>query len=271
MNGTIIRKAAWDSKWLLLTCCSVIILFEVLITHALATLAPELIRLWSSIEFLKGLFKFTFHIDLSGNISAVTLLAIGAAHPFMFAVSWGYIITVGTRVPVGEIDRGTADLLFALPTSRSSIFLSNSAVLMVQIVLLAGSVVLGLWIGSMTVDLGAPFPLWRFTLAAVNFGMLLFAICGATYLASCSLSRRSIAIGLVVSLLLASFLINVMEAFLPFVRNIGFLGLLSYHRPAELIRTGAFPATDIFVLFCIGVGCWGVGLWRFAQRDVPTA
>ena len=271
MNLTIVRKAFVDSMCLLIASCAVIILFEVLLANALATLAPELIRLWSSIKFLQGLFKFTFHMDLAGDVSPVMLLGIGIAHPFLFAVSWGHFITFCTRIPVGEVDRGTADMLLGLPVSRSSIYLSNSLVCLCQLIPVTAAVWLGLWIGYQTVDLGAPFPKGRFVSATVNYGVLLLAICGVTYCASSFFNRRSVVIGIVLCLLLSSFLINVMEAFLPIVRKVGFLGLLSYHKPVEPIRDGAVSLRDLTVLGTIGVSTWLIGWWQFVRRDIPAA
>lgn len=270
MNSMIMLKATRDSAWLLLATCVTVLLFEVLLVHALATLGPQLVQMWSTFQFLQRLMKFTFHIDFSGQVTPIMLLSIGLAHPFLLAVCWAHLVTFCTRVPVGEIDRGTADLLFSLPCSRSAVYLSNSVVCLAQIIPLAVAVWLGLWIGASTVDLGEPFLIGRFALASANYGLLLFAVCGATYCASCFVSRRSVAIGVILALLLSSFLINVVEGFLPFVQNIGFLGLLSYHRPFVVIRDGVVPYHDLAVLLSLGSCCWLLGWWKFALRDIPV-
>ena len=76
-------------------------------------------------------------LDMQTGISVNTLLVLGLVHPFLFAVTWGFMTAICTRITVGEIDQGTADLLLTLPLSRSTIYVSTSLVWIVAAVFLA--------------------------------------------------------------------------------------------------------------------------------------
>ncbi len=84
-------------------------------------------------------------------------------------------------------------------------------------------------------------------------------------------NRRTQAVGGMVALLLSTFLINVLEAFISFFRAIRFLCLLCYYRPVEILQLGNPSWTHIAVLTGIAVVSWVIGCGLFMRKDNPVA
>src|SRR4030095_12112181 len=94
--------------------------------------------------------------ELSKDISVTAIVTLGFAHPFLFATTWAFLITVGTRVLVAEFDRGTADLLLTLPTSRIGLYCAVSSVWMLLCIPMCLLPWIGLTIGAVRFPLQEP-------------------------------------------------------------------------------------------------------------------
>jgi ABC-type transport system involved in multi-copper enzyme maturation permease subunit len=270
MNRALLVKTARDTTVLLAVTLVAIVLFEILFFWAMWYLAPELLELWSRVAFLKKLFQVLLSIDVSVEVSVNTLIAVGMVHPFLFAVSWALLITTCTRVTVGEIDRGTADLLLSLPVSRAAVFTTTSVVWLAASVLMCLCVLLGISIGSMLFRLPDPLDMGRLAVGAVNLLALYAAIGATTMCVSCTVHRRGVAVAIILAILLFSFLINFLAAFVPLIDDLSFLGFLNYYRPVEIVKDGTWPLGNIAVLACIALVTWSAGLAIFCHKDVPV-
>src|SRR5262249_36911683 len=152
------------------------------------------------------LFQAQLRFDPSAGGSPTALLVMGQ-DPFLSVVAWVTLVTIGTRVPAGEIDRGTADLLLSLPISRASVYGSSSVGRLLTAVGLAAATWSGVALGTLLVRLAEPVDLKRIAMVNANHAALLLAIGGTTALVSCLVNRRGVAVGIVAILLLASFLV----------------------------------------------------------------
>jgi ABC-2 type transport system permease protein len=248
-----------------------VLVFEVLFVLAMRSLAPELISFISRRLLLQNIFRAILSLDMQSGISVNTLLVLGLVHPFLFAVTWGFLIAICTRVTVGEIDQGTADLLLSLPLSRNTIYVSASLAWMVAAALLSATAWLGLWLGNAAFALRTTINFPRMAIGAVNLFALYLAIGGIASLVSAASNRRGIAVGILLALLLFSYLTNFLASFIEFFRTIGFLGLLDYYHPVEAVRDGTWPVRNLLILLATGLAGWTAGLLIFRRRDVPVA
>ncbi|MBW7906198.1 MAG: ABC transporter permease [Phycisphaerae bacterium] len=271
MNLAVVGKTTRDTLPLLLVTLASIVVFEVFFVRVMSELAAELLGFWTRQPGLKRLIQMLVGGEVDLGISSTGLITIGFVHPLLFALTWTFILTSSSRVIAAEIDRGTADLLLALPVSRASYYLSVSGVWLVCTALLAGAPLFGLWLGERQCPLKAPLDYAKLALVAVNFLLLLLAIFSAGMLASACFSRRSAAIAVVLGGLLLSLLINFLAQFWPPAERFGFLGLLDYYRPLNIVRASALSPRDLAVLAGITAACWVGGLWRFCARDIPAA
>lgn len=269
MNRALLVKTLRDAWLLLAGALAALLTFEMLLVLAMSSLAPDLLKLWSSVPFLKNIVLALTGLDVAGEVSVNTLVAIGMVHPFLFAVSWGLLITLCTRVTVGEIDRGTADLLLSLPIARATVVITTSVVWAVAAGLMCGCAFLGTWTGS-RIWLEEPLEMRQLAMASANLLALYGAIGATTVLVSSIVDRRGVAVGVVLTILLFSFLINFLEPFLDWVDAISFLGILDYYRPLETVRDGTWPLRNIAVLAGIALLTWSAGLVIFCRKDIPV-
>jgi ABC-type transport system involved in multi-copper enzyme maturation permease subunit len=271
MNGVLMVKTARDHAALFLVTVGAVLLFEILFVLAMRSLAPELISFISRRIFLQTIFRAILSLDMQAGISVNTLLVLGLVHPFLFAVTWGFMTAICTRITVGEIDQGTADLLLTLPLSRSTVYVSTSLVWIVAAVFLSAAAWLGLWLGNLAFPLRTTINFARMAMGAVNLFTLYLAIGGIASLISASSSRRGVAIGILLGVLLFSYLSNFLASFVEFFRAIGFLGLLDYYRPVQSVRDGTWPVRNMLILSSVAIVTWTCGLLVFCRRDVPVA
>ncbi len=271
MNPALIRKTALDTLAVFLLIVAGLVVFEFLFVRAMSEFADDLLQFWSRRPAIKGFVQVLVGSQFNLDISPTGLMTIGLAHPLLFALTWTFILANGSRVLAGEIERGTADLLLTLPVSRVGVYVSVSLVWVVAGAALSFAPLVGVWLGEMWHPLREPLDLPRLVIPAVNLYAMFLAVCGATMLVSALASRRGPVIGVLLAMLLSSFLINFLSQLWPAARRLSFLSLLEYYRPLASVREGAWPVRDLIVLLTSAAVCWSLGLWRFSRRDIPAA
>jgi ABC-2 type transport system permease protein len=265
------KKTARDALLLAVVAWLAIVVFEILLVRALGEFASELTDMWFSRTFLRNLIKALVGADLAENITPTALVTIGFAHPFLYAMVWGFLITTCTRVVGGEIERGTADLLLTLPISRARVFASVTVVWLAAGIPLCLAPLLGVWLGELVSPLPEPLDLKRLVMTLVNLFTMYLAIGGGTMLVSSLIARRGTAVAVVLALLLSSFVLSFLAQFWPVAERLSFLGILDYYGPAATVRSGIWPLRDIVVLSVAAALCWAAGLGWFSRRDIPAA
>jgi hypothetical protein len=90
------------------------------------------------------------------------------------------------------------------------------------------------------------------------------------FLVSAVASHRARAIAVVFALVLGSFLLNFAAQFWEAAQRFAFLGILEYYRPAVIMHTGEFPASDVAVLLAIAAACLVAGSEMLARRSICT-
>lgn len=271
INRAIFLKTASDSASLLAAAALGIVAFVVLFVWAMLNLGDEVLEFASRFAFLRKVFEAGFGIQVDGEVSINILFAVCFTHAVVLALSWAAMISISTRVTVGEIEKGTADLLLTLPVTRSEVYVSTSLVWMLAAALLSVCPVVGVWIGSRIFETPESVVVIRYFRPALNFLCLLLAVGGISSVVACSLDRRGRAIAIVVAAVLSSAVLNFIEPFIEAIRPLRFLGLLNYFRPVDVFRAGTWPWMSMGVLLIIAATCWLAGLIVFSRREIPTA
>ncbi len=271
MNAALFRKTAYDHRWTLAIVSVAVTIFPVLISHAFASIPWQMIHeMIEKVPWITGLFRALTGTEFPEVLSINMLGAFAYVHPVMLAVTWGYVIMAATRVICGEIDRGTADVIFALPVTRPTAYLSVSAWIFVTCPLLPLFMWLGVWIGSRTADLPATANLWELRYVVVNACAMLWAVAGIAMLFSAAGSHRGRTVGAIFAVLVASFLLNTLAALWPAADALSVVGLLHYFRPFVILSSGTYQTTDIAVLLTIAAFTWLTGALIFTRRDITT-
>jgi ABC-2 type transport system permease protein len=271
IHPAILRKTVNDSATLLIAASFGMIGFVILFVWAMLNLGDQVLEFASRFAVLRKVLTAGLGIRLDGEVSINILFAVSFTHAVVLALAWAVIIACSTRVTVGEIERGTADLLLSLPVTRNEIYVSTSLAWILSSGILACCPIVGIWIGSLIFDTPEEVIVTRHFKPALNFLCLLLAVGGISSFAASCANRRGSAAAIVVALVLVSSVLNFVEPFIESIRPLRVLSLLHYFRPVDVVRSGTWPWASMAVLLIIAIGSWLGGLLVFRRRDIPVA
>ena len=271
MNIAIIVKTFRDSVLLLLMVVVGVTLLEVMFVGAISEFAKEIEYLWLNRALFQRLIRMLAGAELSIDVTPTGLMTIGFAHPVMFTLVWGFALVTCSRVVVGEVERGTADLLLTLPVSRSTVYASVSLVWVLCGLPISFATLLGAKVGAICFDFDQPLELATLALVVPNLLSMFVCVGCLTMCCASFVSSRGAAVSIVVACLLSSFVLNYFALLWPAAERISVIGMMHYYRPMVVVRSGEWPIGDISVLLVSAAVFWVVGLIRYSTKDVPTA
>ena len=270
MNRGLLIKALRETFAVTLAIGLGLALAEAVLAGVLPRFQEQIATLWTQLPFLRNMLQSILGADLAGRLGPEVLVSIAWVHPVIFALVWTHAIVICTRVPAGEVDRGTIDVLLGLPVSRWQIHIAEGSVWVLSggavIVLGAAGNILGSLAGSVS---PRPDPL-RIALIAANLFCLYLSIGSLTVLVASLCDRRGRAMGTAFAVVLASFLLNYLAQFWAPAESLSFLGALHYYKPLQILRDGAWPLRDLAVLIASAAVLWIAGGAIFARRDLTT-
>src|SRR5207302_7125342 len=100
------------------------------------------------LEFARNIMQAMLGTEIVDRIGPHMFQSVAWVHPVPLALTWAHALLCCTRVPAGEVDRGTADVLLGLPVSRWEIFFSESFVWLVCGVVVLAAALAGNLLGS---------------------------------------------------------------------------------------------------------------------------
>ncbi|MBI2827545.1 MAG: ABC transporter permease subunit [Planctomycetia bacterium] len=270
MNRGLIVKAARELWPATLFCGALLAAFEALLAYVLPTLQGQFAETMLQLRFMQTFLSAMLGTEVSNQLGPETFFSLSWVHPVVLATVWAHALVCCTRVPAGEIDRGTADVLLGLPVTRWEIVRSETVVWLAAglAMLVAGFV--GNELGGWNVPGGERPRLGRMIVVVANLFCVYVAVGGLAWLVSAASDRRGPAITVVFVILLSSFLLNFLAQFWEPAERVQFLGLLNYYRPLYVFRDGTVPWRDMGVLLAAGGVLWTAAGWVFARRDVCT-
>ncbi len=271
MNQSIAMKTIRDAAVMLYFIVPGIVLFEWLCITAMGSYFEESVSLLLKTPVINGMVSMLLGGELTGEATASAVMSMGFAHPLIWTLTWMFLLATITKTVGGEMECGTADLLLTLPVSRTRIYTSVSVVWVLAGWILMASIMVGVWTGEMLSPLWEPLDFGRFAVLLINLYCVYFAVGCGTMMVSSFIPRRGPAIGLVLAVLLFSFLLNFLGQFWEPATTFGFVGVLYYYQPLPVICGDGWPVLDMMVLMFAGVILWAIGLWQYVQRDVPAA
>lgn len=308
MTGTLIRKFLRDLRVSLLAVALLLLAFECLwakITDRISNdLMPQLKWLGmgqnvSPEEIENTIFggpgKIVKVFMGGGDISlfrTTDMLSVGYVDPLVIVILCVWAIGRAAGVIVGELDRGTMELLLAQPVARYRLILAHFCVDVVAILVLCLSLWAGNWLGLTLVEIkevsgpsqGALISPWIFGPALKSVAALLFAISGYTMWLSAMGRFRGRVLGLAVLVTLLQFLIHVVGQLWDAVACLRPFTVFYYYQPQALIlhQRGTVDLARVWplsqplvvngavVLVVVGAVGYGLALWTFCRRDLPA-
>ncbi|CAL1124925.1 unnamed protein product [Cladocopium goreaui] len=225
--------------------------------------APDLI------EFLRQFISAMLGAKLTDQLSPTTFLALAWVHPVILALVWAHAVVVCTRVPAGEIDRGTIDVLLGWPISRWELFASETVVTLFSGLVVMAAMVAGNMLGS-SADPDVDIGLRPRVMIVCNLYCLYLAVCGLTWLMAMLSNRRGVAMTVVFVILLGSFLLNYLAQIWEPAERFAPWGPMHYYTPLVVLRDVTWPLRDMAVLLAAAVVLWVAAGLVFQRRDVCT-
>jgi hypothetical protein len=241
-----------------------------IITLVLPQLLEGLNEFMLQVPFIRSMVSSMMGIDISTGLTTTMLLSVMWTHPVVLALVWWHAISLCTRYPAGEIDRGTIDVLLGWPVSRRAIWRAETLIWLGSGSAVILAALTGYGLASLTVppDLRPTFA--RAAMAAINLYALYCAVGAATLLASSLSNRQSRALATGFTVVAGSFLLNFLVPYWRPADALSFLGPMTYYRPAIILRDGILPYGDVGVLLGIGAVLWTVGMEVTARRNIAT-
>ena len=241
-------------------------LMELILANTLPQISEQSAHLLN-IPFVRTLISAVMGMDVGDHISTRALMALAWIQPAVLTLVFAQIVVFCTRLPAGEIDRGTLDMMLAWPASRTIIYSSESFAFLAAstIMLLAGTA--GSLLGNHIAGTRHLMEDQVLVRIVINFAGLYLAVGGTAFLFSALCNRRGQAATLVFIVILFSFMLNFIERLWPGIAALRFINLLHYFQPVNII-TGRPILWDTLYLATAGLICWTVGLFIFKRKDI---
>lgn len=207
-----------------------------------------------------------------GSIADIAY-SIVLSHPIVIALLAAHAIIVTTRILAAEVERGTVDVLLALPVTRLQLFVSETAAWLVTALVVLGAVYGGTYFGSRFVPEEYRPDFANMLLVIANLSLVYGVIGTSGLLAGVTTDRRTRAVLFVVLMTVFSILINflyTLDPSLEFTRRFRVVSILEYYKPAKMLRLGEFAWRDASVLGAASLVIWAFAAVRMSKRDVTT-
>ena len=270
MNRGLIAKTVREIRTTTVLYGLALALVEMLLASTVPTFSTEWNRQWMSLKFIQPILKGILGADIGIEVAPDMLNAIPWVHPIVLALMFAHGLTLCTRVPAGEVDRGTIDVLLGLPVSRLQVYLYETVIWLGAGICVIAIGVVGKLLGDQLGDTNSPTSPRQLMVILINGYCLYFAIGGFTWFVSAQSSRRGRAVGVAFVFILASYLLSFLAQFSVFAQQIDFLSVMHYYRPLDILREPSWPIANMRTLVAVGVAFWGAGALVFMRRDIRT-
>jgi ABC-2 type transport system permease protein len=243
---------------------------KMILTYILPQIHEALGEVLHRLPFARTFLTILLGNTLGAEVSARSMQGFLYVHPVVLALVWAHAVTLCTRFPAAEIDRGTIDVLLSLPASRRAVYFCETIVWLVAGVFVLGMGLAGHLIAApqMPDELRPELP--RIMMVLANLYCVYLAVGGIAFLVSALSDHRGRAVAVVFAILLASFLLNFIANFWAPAKQVAFLGILEYYRPAQILQHGEFPLRDVIALLGVGLATWLAGGEILARRSITT-
>jgi len=241
-----------------------------LITLMLPDLQQGFNEVLVQVPFLKAMASAMLGIDVREGVTARMMLAIAWSHPIILTLLWAYEIIHCTRIPAGEVDRGTIEILLGWPVARRTLYLVESGVWLVAGVLLIGGILTGYSIAASTIAAENRPAYSAVLLVACNLLCIYLAVGGVAYVVSSLESRRGRAMTIVFAIVVASFFVNFLAQFWTPAEPIAILSLMNYYQPAQVLLEQRVPIDHVLALIAIALITWTIGASVTIRRDLAV-
>jgi ABC-2 type transport system permease protein len=196
-------------------------------------------------------------------------IALGYVHPISIILVSIFAIGFSTSAVAGERQRGTLEVLLARPLSRTGLYVTLLAAVLLFIALVLVAASIGTVVGSAIVGVLPDLPIARLPALWLN-GMLLWGGFAAIGLAaSVSFDRLSPALGVTVAIVIVSYFLEILGSLWPDAAGLQKYSLFHYLTSRDVL-TGTIDVAGFVILAVVGAIAIGVALVVFPRRDLAA-
>ncbi|MCO6047039.1 ABC transporter permease [Aeoliella sp. ICT_H6.2] len=243
---------------------------NMLLTFLIPKVQMQLGDVFERLPFAQTMMSALLGTEVGKELTARAMASVLWVHPIVLALVWTQAINLSTRVPAGEVDRGTIDFLLGLPVSRRLVYACEVVMLLATGVLVIAMGFAGHRAMAPVMPADMRPDLQSSLIIMANFYCLYLAVGGVGFLVSALCSHRGRAVAIVLALVLGSFLLNFAAQLWPPAQRVAFLGVLEYYRPALVLQSGEVPWSDMLVLLAIAAFALIAGGEVMARRSLCT-
>lgn len=266
----LLEKTLRETWLVIALTCAGLALVLALLVQILPQFQEGLNDMLLQVPFLQRLLSGLVGIDVSAGLAPGMLLVVAWSHPIVLAIVWGFELVLATRVPSGEIERGTIDVLLGWPVSRQAVYLAETLVLVAGGALLLSSGFLGFQLSARTLPAELRPELGRTLCTLANLFAVFLAVGGTAQCIAAACDRRGRALGIGLAFLLASYLLQFLSTLWEPARRVVAVSFAHYYQPAQVMLEGKQPWGDCLVLALWGLAFWSLGLVVWCRRSVLT-
>lgn len=260
-------EVRWPVLWFSLGLSAIMGLLTALLPKVLGNIHT----MFDKMPMVKPLLTALLGVDPGDQVSAQLSQAFLWVHPTVLTVLWAHEVIYCSRMPAGEIDRGTADFLLCLPVSRLKVFVAETIGWLASGFCILSFGYVGHLMASAAVQPEMRLTVSNTLMVMANLGAVYLAVGSMSFLISTLSDRRGRAIGVVFTILLASFLLNFLAQFQDWAKMISpWLSVMEYYRPAIIIQTGDFPWRNVGILLTGSFLAWIASAVTFRMRSICT-
>jgi len=214
-------------------------------------------------------FQELAHFGGGDLFSLPGTISLGFIHPIAIALLAVFAIALPLSGVAGERQRGTLEIVLARPVSRQSYFVT----LLVATILFIGLAVAATLIGTV-IACGAVNVLDQLNLANLpvlwlNGVLLYFAIAAIAFAASVSFDRMGPAAGVVLSIVLVAYFLQIIGSLWPDAEWLQPYSLFHYLQP-DLVLGEGLQVFDSALLLVVGSLAVAYALIVFPRRDLAA-
>jgi ABC-type transport system involved in multi-copper enzyme maturation permease subunit len=209
----LLSKIFVELRWIWLGFSLALAIVMGLLTALLPKVLGDIHQLFDSLPFIRPMMTALLGVDPGLNLTSTMSQAFLWVHPTVLTIVWAHEVIYCTRVPAGEVDRGTVDFLLGLPISRMKLFACETIGWLVSGIVILACGYSGHLIASIYLEPEMRPPTMVTAFVMMNFFAVYLAVGGFAFLVSALSDRRGRAMGVVFAVLLISFLVNFIAQF----------------------------------------------------------
>ncbi len=270
MNCGLLKKS-WREAWLITFLFGTgLLVFEVLLAYFFSLFRQELLGHWVQVKLVQDILRAVLGAEVSNQMGPTIFVSLAWVHPVVLALVFAQAMILCSRVPAGEVDRGTADILLSMPISRWQIHFHEAAMWIGTGALIISMGAIGCYWGNHVAAENLGPPISRVIVVAINLLCLYIAVGGLTCLFSSLSDRRGAAVAVTFAVLLVTLLINLLAPVSKLVERIWWVSLMDYYRPVEIFAGTDWPERNMLILLGVGGLLWIAAGVIFSRRDICT-